>query len=635
MDTLPADLITDIFVLLPISDKRNFTRCTKFLNTIDIAPYEKKFVNAMNSSIRINMTDLEKYTLELIFNDYNHLIPDRYFCYENKINNHPLIHFYCGFIVSTYIKDRLTKNIVNSSDAVKNILTKHKLDKYCDKYTKYVEKSLNTYMYNYICGMALGGHLELIQSFLNNNAVFENFIKSEQNSIAQFAGYGGHCHILDWLITICHRYGIPTKTMFDDVYYHAATNGQLNVLIWFKTNASDDVKPLIYKQVFAIHLHMIHSSRDFFKDIVNNNHFEVLKYLLTDSDTILYFKPKFKSWLESTGSAGLVANRPEIWQWVSENAYVVSDMLCGPTDPDIMCPINILTLKYQSNCFCRKKLREINPIYDTLEYFISVHKYGCPWHQDTLDIIIKYGDMDLLKQIYDNSAISEYTIICSACKHNQSGILKYFYPIWKNDNTRDHENDAINYIDIAAKNGHFEILKWLCKNGCEIDSYTIGYFTHNNTDMIKWLRQNNSQWHSHACGFLAADCDIELLEWAYNNGCLLNSTAYMQAVRNNRLDIVEWLHNNGCEWHPDVFRMIIVTGNIKIFEWACQNGFSQSEEGYIYAIITHRPDMLEKILDRWPGLIDNDKYNIISCERYLTVDIDMIKQYWPQIHTIG
>lgn len=70
-------------------------------------------------------------------------------------------------------------------------------------------------------------------------------------------------------------------------------------------------------------------------------------------------------------------------------------------------------------------------------------------------------------------------------------------------------------MKIAVENGHLEVLKWLCKNGCK--------------------------WDVHLCNHAAGKGHLHILKWSKNNKLpLLKNDCMRIARQNNNVKIIEW-----------------------------------------------------------------------------------------------
>ena len=203
LSILPKDITDIIFSILPITDKRNLIRCNQELNlkTNLMMLYEKQFMAQVcffyKYHLPTNITKLERLTLEMIYDNYIHLIPDRYICNSNKLCNNKFMHFYC----------------VNLS----NIPLLEKLLILKPKYSTHVAY-----------GAAYSGNLELLK-WARKNA---NYWKSNTCSDIR---YNDNIDALKW--TQNNGYGWDSY-----IYMYAAENGHIDVLKWLYDNGEEMIQ---------------------------------------------------------------------------------------------------------------------------------------------------------------------------------------------------------------------------------------------------------------------------------------------------------------------------------------------------------------------------------------------------------
>lgn len=77
-------------------------------------------------------------------------------------------------------------------------------------------------------------------------------------------------------------------------------------------------------------------------------------------------------------------------------------------------------------------------------------------------------------------------------------------------------------INIAAENGHIDILKWLKENKCP--------------------------WTDQVCAYAAANNHLVVLKWLAENNCPWNVWAYAWAAENGHLKVLKFLKEKGCPW---------------------------------------------------------------------------------------
>ena len=86
LDTLPKDIINTLFIILPITTKRNFIRCNHelYLKKDLMLVYENYFMTQIKKFnkeyLPPNITKLERYTLEMIYDNCERMIPTNYIC---------------------------------------------------------------------------------------------------------------------------------------------------------------------------------------------------------------------------------------------------------------------------------------------------------------------------------------------------------------------------------------------------------------------------------------------------------------------------------------------------------------------------------------------------------------------------
>ena len=103
LQILPQEIIHALFELLPITDKRNFTRCNSHLYTKNklIDNYQNKLILLVEKEYKYvpqKLTPNEKYVIELIYDKYEHLLPIEFICKTNRLclDPTPFMYFYCA-----------------------------------------------------------------------------------------------------------------------------------------------------------------------------------------------------------------------------------------------------------------------------------------------------------------------------------------------------------------------------------------------------------------------------------------------------------------------------------------------------------------------------------------------------------
>jgi hypothetical protein len=135
-----------------------------------------------------------------------------------------------------------------------------------------------------------------------------------------------------------------------------------------------------------------------------------------------------------------------------------------------------------------------------------------------------------------------------------------YLAILKNNHHLNFTSDAMN---LAAENGHLEVVKWLHENVCPVTNcedneigqttrveYAMDWAASNgHLEVIKWLHYNRTK----ECTVFAMDwaCyrgHLEVVKWLQYNrteGC--TTSAMSMAACNGQLEIVKWLRYNRTE----------------------------------------------------------------------------------------
>src|SRR5437868_1290654 len=103
MNQIPNDIFITLLNILPITGKRNLFRCNKKMYQLHslMGKYEKEFNDMINNEKylgqNITLLELEKYTLEIVYDGFINLMPKKYFIENNKIlYDFPELYFNCA-----------------------------------------------------------------------------------------------------------------------------------------------------------------------------------------------------------------------------------------------------------------------------------------------------------------------------------------------------------------------------------------------------------------------------------------------------------------------------------------------------------------------------------------------------------
>ena len=102
-----------------------------------------------------------------------------------------------------------------------------------------------------------------------------------------------------------------------------------------------------------------------------------------------------------------------------------------------------------------------------------------------------------------------------------SQVCKRFYNLLKDQyvskQIHNNETKQEELTTWAARNGHFEILKWARENGCTWNEWTSIYAAKNgHFEILKWARENGCPWDELTCKFAANYGHLEMHAYVYN-----------------------------------------------------------------------------------------------------------------------
>ena len=191
------EVCDDIF---KITDMRNLSRvctyynkiCAKYIFELEKL-YRKKYDKLLFAK-QLDVISVEKYTIEIILDNYCHLLPERYYT-----NNNTMICNMFAFVGNL----ELLKIASSKSCPITNSI---------------------------YSAAAYNGHVDVLNWVRSHTR-----IAPDDSILSLNAGIGGHTKVLEWMQKeYIHIY-------VSAVTYNAATNGHLHVFQWFKNNNNVEV----------------------------------------------------------------------------------------------------------------------------------------------------------------------------------------------------------------------------------------------------------------------------------------------------------------------------------------------------------------------------------------------------------
>eukprot|EP00638_Chattonella_subsalsa_P004882 CAMPEP_0117759420 /NCGR_PEP_ID=MMETSP0947-20121206/15999_1 /TAXON_ID=44440 /ORGANISM="Chattonella subsalsa, Strain CCMP2191" /LENGTH=696 /DNA_ID=CAMNT_0005579867 /DNA_START=83 /DNA_END=2170 /DNA_ORIENTATION=- len=157
-----------------------------------------------------------------------------------------------------------------------------------------------------------------------------------------------------------------------------------------------------------------------------------------------------------------------------------------------------------------------------------------------------------------------------ACKNGNWPIMLFLHK-------RRSEGCGLNAMDDAARNGHYDLVRWLHFHGYRCSNYAMNNAALNgHLEIFEWLALNRSEGCSHYASMYAAQNNhIHILEWMYThmrNNVNTRDTINF-AARWGGTKAIKWLHaNHGGADDPSYQKDSEKHYWTNALDWACMEG---------------------------------------------------------------
>lgn len=132
---------------------------------------------------------------------------------------------------------------------------------------------------------------------------------------------------------------------------------------------------------------------------------------------------------------------------------------------------------------------------------------------------------------------------------------------------------GLQLTEIAAKEGHLEMLKWAREEGCPWDQNTCRCAAERgHLEVLRWAKEQGCPWDKSTCKFAARGGHLALLKWAREQGCPWDERTCSSAAKGGHLGLLQWARGQGCPWDEITCNSAAVSKNIEILSSARQQG---------------------------------------------------------------
>ena len=506
-EVLVPDIMQIIFLLCPITDKRNFIRTCKTYSKLSalMPEIERNFQNMINDTKYLFFmkysgfyNPLYKYTIELIYDGYANLIPEHYIVPENRVMYQYKKIYYRAALNGDLSMIRLLLRLGKTSYLWNNI----------DFVFRGAAKMGNMEILNWLCDngykfnrwttacAAKGNQFETLKWLVDKGCKMDVLTSS-------YAAKIGNMEMLKWILN-------EKKCETDNyVVFKAVSKGHIDIVKWLHVKDPENLYNVCNIAAKFGHLDILKWGLDngyrisSFTNAMEGGHIHILQWLKDNG----YFRPK-KTLCKYAAWAGNF----ECLKWGRLNDCPWDEQVCA-------------------------KAAERGD----LEMLKWLRENGCPWNKSTCHDAATGGHLEVLKWCRQNGCPWNKSTCYGAAWGGHLDVLK-----WARENGCDWNAETCSR---AAHNGHFELLKWARENGCDWDADTCAdTVKHDHFDILKWLKVNGCPWDEELCINAVEFKNLNILKWASDNGCKWGVDTYTKALTpsDGKIDrkIIMWVETN-------------------------------------------------------------------------------------------
>lgn len=203
------------------------------------------------------------------------------------------------------------------------------------------------------------------------------------------------------------------------------------------------------------------------------------------------------------------------------------------------------------------KLNDLNIAFELSSY---ATKKICEYVQFPIDLACKYGNLELVKYLYNINNKCSYKALYNACQFGHLNIVKYLYYGISDNNFKFHDhifhiivNNGDNSFKalcryaykIAIKYDKLEIVKFFNMRLIYDDSYNYYACKYGALNVVKCFYESNIVFSTSEMK-IACDYDnIEVVKYLYKNGIKPNNNFMTKPAKYGRIKMLKYLHSIG------------------------------------------------------------------------------------------
>lgn len=193
---------------------------------------------------------------------------------------------------------------------------------------------------------------------------------------------------------------------------------------------------------------------------------------------------------------------------------------------------------------------------------------GCTWDHSVFLEAVKYGQTAVMQFLLDNQCplVGYPRAFDVAARGHSLATFEWLYH---------HKHDWGELTcSTAAGAGWLEGLQYLRAKGCRWDRETRSKAAEKgHLDVLKFAHYNNCPGALADGSYSAAySGQVGVLQWMFEEGCVLDTNTCFKAAENNRLETLKWLRDNNVPWDCRVLRIARAGSHSDVERWALANG---------------------------------------------------------------
>ena len=155
---------------------------------------------------------------------------------------------------------------------------------------------------------------------------------------------------------------------------------------------------------------------------------------------------------------------------------------------------------------------------------------------------------------------------------------------------------------LAARQGHFEVLKWFHLNGLVINAWTSRSAAKSgNLELLQWVKDNGFPPDKETCSAAINSKQLHILKWAIENGCKMDDSLCMHAALCGNVEVLQWAKESGVEMPTQLYRKAAQHGNLSVLKWLQKEGLTINLEFVVSTVLEKtdpRPNRRRPILQK-------------------------------------